>query len=125
MTRSNGAKAIKPEAPKQAQPGASPMSAAPASAAAPVAGDVTLLDLQRGAGNRTLSRWLQSGTPWIQTKSNNNSATDAAEQQADAAAEKVTEKQQSPAKSSPAQPVGQKSLAPGKKIATIILWRAA
>jgi uncharacterized protein DUF4157 len=92
MTRSNGSRAIKPEGPKQA-----PLSSAPTSAV-PVATDVTLLDFQRGAGNRNLSRWLQSGTPWIQTKSNNDSAPDAAEQQADAAAEKATQKQ-TPAKS--------------------------
>jgi uncharacterized protein DUF4157 len=89
----NESKTIKPDGPKQAQ-----LSSAPTSAA-PVATDVTLLDFQRGAGNRSLSQWLQSGTPWIQTKSNNDGATDAAEKQADAAAEKATQKPQTPAKS--------------------------
>ena len=88
--------ATKTQQNEQPQPASQVTSA---SSSGPAATGVTLLDLQRGAGNRTLTRWLQSGTPWIQTKSNDDSATDAAEQQADAAAETVTQNRQAPAKS--------------------------
>ena len=62
-----------------------------------------LLDLQREAGNRTVSEWLQSGLSGahhaglIQTKSNTAGAEGIAERQADQAAEKAT--QITPAKS--------------------------
>ena len=54
----------------------------------PVATGATLLDLQRTAGNQTVSAWLQS-TSVIQTKSNNAGGEDAAERQADQAAEQA------------------------------------
>lgn len=79
----NRSTTLKQEQPKTAQ----------RSSSAPAAAGVGLLDLQRTAGNQTLSTWLQS-TPIIQTKSNEGGAENAAEQQADQVAEKVT---QSPA----------------------------
>ena len=71
------------------QPKAAPRYSSAASSA-PAAAGVGLLDLQRKAGNQTLSAWLQS-TPIIQTKSNDGGAENAAEQQADQVAEKVTQ----------------------------------
>lgn len=60
-------------------------------AAPAVASRAGLFDLQQTAGNRALSEWLQSSTPLIQTKSNDGGAENAAEQQADQVAEKVTQ----------------------------------
>jgi hypothetical protein len=77
---------------KQTQP-----RAAQRSSAAPATAGAGLLDLQRTAGNQTVSAWLQS-TPTIQKKSNDGGAENAAEQQADQVAEKVTQ-DPAPAKS--------------------------
>jgi hypothetical protein len=52
----------------------------------PGAVGATLLELQRTAGNQTVSAWLQSRSA-VQTKSNNAGGEDAAERQADQAAE--------------------------------------
>ena len=60
---------------------------------APAASGV--LDLQRDAGNRTVSEWLQSGLAHsagvVQTKSNTGGAESIAERQADIAAEQATQ----------------------------------
>lgn len=81
---------------KQEQPVAPPGSFSVNSVAP---GGSSLLDLQREAGNQTLSKWLQSGLSnaqrnragVVQTKSNNVGAENIAERQADLAAEQATQ----------------------------------